>query len=94
MLDAFPSGHSAVSLIYVGYAWVHLPRWRVVLVVVEIALLFSTVYLSMHYVVDVLSGALLAVAVAGTFRLSRRVRLLRSEGRHETAGLNDISVTP
>jgi membrane-associated phospholipid phosphatase len=44
-LDAFPSGHTALSLVYLG------------------AILFSTVYLSLHYVVDLLAGALLAAAL-------------------------------
>jgi hypothetical protein len=39
--------------------------------------LFSTVYLSLHYVVDVLGGALLAGMVAGIFGLSRRANWSR-----------------
>ncbi|MEO6420767.1 MAG: phosphatase PAP2 family protein, partial [Polyangiaceae bacterium] len=82
-LDAFPSGHAAVSLVYSGHAWVRFPRWRPLLVPVEIALLFSTVYLSFHYVIDVLSGALLAGAIAGLFMLVERARFRRS-GRPPT----------
>jgi membrane-associated phospholipid phosphatase len=77
-LDAFPSGHAAVSLVYTGHAWVRFPRWRPLLVTVEIALLFSTVYLSFHYVIDVLCGALLAGAISGFFVLVERAHLRRS----------------
>ena len=59
--DAFPSGHTGVSLVvlYLAYRferrlfWVFLP--------VVIALVFSTVYCRYHYVVDVIAGIILAV---------------------------------
>ncbi|MGH7422758.1 MAG: phosphatase PAP2 family protein [Candidatus Methylomirabilales bacterium] len=58
--DAFPSGHTAVVLLVLVYArrslralfWIFLPM--------VVALIFSTVYLRYHYVVDVLAGILLA----------------------------------
>jgi len=54
--DAFPSGHTGVAVVvlYLAYQykrklfWIYLP--------VVSALLFSTVYLRYHYVVDVISG--------------------------------------
>lgn len=57
--DAFPSGHTAVTLVvlYLSYRfqrglfWIFLP--------VVFALLVSTVYLRYHYVVDVIGGILL-----------------------------------
>ena len=64
MLDAFPSGHVAISLVYVAFAWRHLPRLRLALIAFEVPLVFSTVYLSLHYVTDVIAGAVLAGAVA------------------------------
>jgi membrane-associated phospholipid phosphatase len=69
VLDAFPSGHAAVSLVYVTYGWRAFPRWRLPLVILEMVLLFSTVYLSLHYVVDVFAGALLGIAMMGFLRL-------------------------
>ena len=69
VLDAFPSGHTAVSLVYIGYGWKHFPRWRALLLAGEVLLLFSTVYLSLHYVVDLVGGALLAGATVGVLRL-------------------------
>ncbi|MBI4698968.1 MAG: phosphatase PAP2 family protein [Nitrospirae bacterium] len=59
--DAFPSGHTAITLVvlYLSYRfqrrlfWIFLP--------IVIALLISTVYLRYHYVVDVIGGILLSV---------------------------------
>ncbi|MEZ4265343.1 MAG: phosphatase PAP2 family protein [Myxococcota bacterium] len=61
--DCFPSGHTAVSLVVLLMAfrqqrkvfWVALP--------VVSALIFSTVYLRYHYVIDLVAGAVLAVAI-------------------------------
>ncbi|MGM0578109.1 MAG: phosphatase PAP2 family protein [Myxococcota bacterium] len=62
-LDAFPSGHTAVSLIVLGLAWRKVrPAFWGLLPVVTL-LVFSTVYLRYHYVVDVIAGAALAGAV-------------------------------
>jgi membrane-associated phospholipid phosphatase len=57
--DAFPSGHTAVTLVILSLAyrfqkslfWIFLP--------VVIALLISTVYLRYHYVIDVMGGIIL-----------------------------------
>ncbi|MBI4680668.1 MAG: phosphatase PAP2 family protein [Nitrospirae bacterium] len=59
--DAFPSGHTAITLVvlYLAYRfqktlfWIFLP--------VVFALVISTVYLRYHYVVDVIGGILLSV---------------------------------
>ncbi len=59
--DAFPSGHTAITLVvlYLAYRfqktlfWIFLP--------VVFALVISTVYLRYHYVVDVIGGILLFV---------------------------------
>ncbi|MCB9727885.1 MAG: phosphatase PAP2 family protein [Deltaproteobacteria bacterium] len=61
--DCFPSGHTAVSLVVLLMAfrqqrkvfWVALP--------VVSALIFSTIYLRYHYVIDLVAGATLAVAI-------------------------------
>jgi membrane-associated phospholipid phosphatase len=64
-LDAFPSGHTALSLVYLGYGWRLFPSWkvRIPLAVSVAGIVFATVYLSLHYVVDLFAGALLALAV-------------------------------
>jgi membrane-associated phospholipid phosphatase len=62
-LDAFPSGHTAVSLVCVALGWRLFPPWRLPLVGAAAGIVFSTVYLSLHYVVDLVAGALLALAM-------------------------------
>jgi membrane-associated phospholipid phosphatase len=59
--DAFPSGHTAVALVSLFYAWKYREKALVwVLVPAVSALIVSTVYLRYHYVVDVIAGVLLA----------------------------------
>jgi membrane-associated phospholipid phosphatase len=62
-LDAFPSGHTALSIVYLVLGWRLLPRWRFPLLVLTAGIVFATVYLSLHYVVDIAAGALLAGAM-------------------------------
>jgi membrane-associated phospholipid phosphatase len=64
-LDAFPSGHTALSLVYLGYGWSLFPSWkiRVPLAISVVGIIFATVYLSLHYLVDLLAGAVLAALV-------------------------------
>ncbi|HYS09703.1 MAG TPA: phosphatase PAP2 family protein [Myxococcales bacterium] len=62
-LDAFPSGHTAVSLALLAAAWPSFPRLRPLLVLAVAAIVFSTVYLSLHYLIDVVAGATLALVV-------------------------------
>jgi membrane-associated phospholipid phosphatase len=59
--DAFPSGHTAVVLLVLFYAWGSLRRLFWLFLPVVVALIVSTVYLRYHYVVDVLAGIGLAV---------------------------------
>ncbi len=55
--DAFPSGHTAVALMTIFYAWKCREKalFGILLPVVS-ALIFSTVYLRYHYAVDVIAG--------------------------------------
>jgi len=62
-LDAFPSGHTALSLVFLAIGWRLFPRWRIPLALLVAGIVFSTVYLSLHYVIDVAAGALLAAAM-------------------------------
>ena len=62
-LDAFPSGHTALALVFVALAWRLLPRWRIPVAVLAAGIVFATVFLSLHYVVDVLAGAMLAATM-------------------------------
>ena len=74
-LDAFPSGHTALSLVYLGYGWRLYPTWkiRIPLAISVVGIIFATVYLSLHYAVDLLAGALLAASVPMAVRGLRRV---------------------
>lgn len=74
--DAFPSGHTAVTVVVVARGWSLLPRWRVPLVVIGSLIVFATVYLSFHYVVDIFAGALIA---GGVLVARRRWALAPSE---------------
>ena len=60
--DAFPSGHTAVALVSLFFAWKYRQRalFRVLVPAVA-ALIVSTVYLRYHYVIDVIAGMLLAL---------------------------------
>jgi len=78
-LDAFPSGHTATSLVFLSEAWALFPRRRVFCAFAVAAIVFSTVYLSLHYVIDVVAGAALAALVL--FALHRRASALVSGGR-------------
>jgi hypothetical protein len=59
--DAFPSGHVGVSLLVLYYARRFLRNSFLPYLVVVGSMGVSTVYLRYHYVVDVLSGVILAV---------------------------------
>jgi membrane-associated phospholipid phosphatase len=71
-LDAFPSGHVTLSLVFLVYGWKDFPRWRVPLTAVTAGIVFSTVYLSYHYVIDLVAGALLASTLPLVVPLLRR----------------------
>jgi len=72
-LDAFPSGHTAVSLAFLAATWPAFPRLRPVLVLAVSAIIFSTVYLSLHYLIDVFAGVALALIVLPAVPFLRRL---------------------
>lgn len=57
---AFPSLHSAVSLVVLVCAWRYLRVWFWLLLPLVLGLWASTIYLRHHYVADLLAGFLLA----------------------------------
>lgn len=61
--DAFPSGHTAVTLLTMYYAAKYQRTFFIIMLVIGSSLIFSTVYLRYHYVIDVIAGAVLAVLV-------------------------------
>ncbi len=60
--DAFPSGHTMMSLVLIGLGFQWRTRSRFFILVAGSLLIVATVYLRYHYVVDLLAGALLAIA--------------------------------
>ena len=70
--DAFPSGHTAVALVCLYFAWRTSPAVFAVFTSLAAGIVFSTVYLYYHYVVDVVVGAALA---AGCIWLGPRLEL-------------------
>lgn len=74
--DAFPSGHTAVSLMSLYYAWgKNEKKLFVGLIPVVTGLIISTVYLRYHYVIDVIAG----IALTGlTIALAPGLRRLLS----------------
>lgn len=70
-LDAFPSGHTAMSLLTAHVGTRHFPRAAPLVAVWAAAIVFATVYVHVHYVVDLLAGValyLLTLALAGPAR--------------------------
>jgi len=83
--DAFPSGHTAVSLMSLYYAWKEREKKLFAfLVPVVMGLIISTVYLRYHYVIDVIAGIVLTgltIALApGLRRLLSNNRTSRQDG--------------
>ena len=62
-LDAFPSGHTAVALVAAALGARAAPRATPAFGAWALAIVFSTVYIHVHYAVDVLAGVGLAAAV-------------------------------
>lgn len=62
--DCFPSGHTGITLIVIYYAYVHHKKLFAFMLPVAVLLIMATVFLRLHYVIDVISGfALAALAI-------------------------------
>jgi membrane-associated phospholipid phosphatase len=57
--DVFPSGHTLITLITIHLSYLFKSRTRYILTPLGIALIFSTVYLRYHYVIDVIAAGVL-----------------------------------
>ncbi len=62
--DAFPSGHTALALLCLYFAWQISGVVFAVFTPIVTAIIFSTVYLHYHYIVDVVVGVALAAGCA------------------------------
>lgn len=89
--DVFPSGHTMMTIVAVALAYrnrLKLRRWMLVL---GILLVFATVYLRYHYVVDLIAGGLLALVCLSTsgklLRLLDRTREAPPRGPRLTGGV-------
>jgi len=61
--DAFPSGHTAVTLLTMIYTRRYSKTYFNILMVIGTSLIISTVYLRYHYVVDVVAGIALTLLI-------------------------------
>jgi membrane-associated phospholipid phosphatase len=59
--DVFPSGHTMMTILVIAMAWRLGLKVRPWILAIGILLIFATVYLRYHYVIDVIAGAVLAV---------------------------------
>lgn len=61
--DCFPSGHTEITLLMLYYAYQLHKRMFWIMLPVGLAIIYSTVYLRYHYVIDVIAGAAVAALV-------------------------------
>lgn len=61
--DAFPSGHTMVTLLIVFFSFKYKIKFRYGLLIVSLFLIIATFYLQYHYISDVIAGILLALAI-------------------------------
>jgi len=64
--DVFPSGHTMMTLLVIVLAYRYKLKLRHYVLVAGLLLIFATVYLRYHYVVDVIAGAVLALLCLAT----------------------------
>jgi membrane-associated phospholipid phosphatase len=66
--DVFPSGHTMMTIIALAFAFRRKLKTRALLMAIGTMLIIATIYLRYHYVIDVISGALLAIFCLLTYR--------------------------
>lgn len=86
--NVFPSLHTSLAVVVLAFAWrtrrVY-PRWFSIASFVATGVVFSTMYLGIHWAVDVAAGVLLAVwSVYAAERI-----VARAEGDQDTAPASD-----
>ncbi|QQE80349.1 phosphatase PAP2 family protein [Alicyclobacillus sp. SO9] len=91
--DCFPSLHTGISLVMAANIWKYRRRWSWFYIPVASLIILSTIYLRVHYFLDVAAGTALSVV---TIQLSPylsaaweqfRARVLLETGMDTTAGL-------
>lgn len=71
-INVFPSLHTSLSMTVMLFAWRTrsvFPRWLPIAIGIGISVMLSTMYLGIHWAIDVLSGVVLAVV---SFRIGVR----------------------
>jgi membrane-associated phospholipid phosphatase len=61
--DCMPSGHTMITLVSMVMAFKHSSGFRYLILILGSCLIFSTVYLWYHYVVDIFAGIILAFLI-------------------------------
>jgi membrane-associated phospholipid phosphatase len=59
--DCFPSLHTGISIVMLVEVWRHRRRWCWLYIPLVTLIIFSTLYLRIHYGIDVIAGAALAI---------------------------------
>ncbi|MFO0582731.1 MAG: phosphatase PAP2 family protein [Anaeromyxobacter sp.] len=86
-LDAFPSGHTAISLVAGVLAIRLAPRFAPAIAAWVVAVIFTTVYIHVHYAIDVVAGVGLAAgALLGAAPASRAVAAAQARLSRRLAG--------
>jgi membrane-associated phospholipid phosphatase len=60
---AFPSSHVSICLMLLWFTAKNLTKWTVLVIPITVLLLFSTVYIKAHYLIDVLAAILITPLV-------------------------------
>lgn len=58
--DCMPSGHTMITLVNVYMVFKHKSKFRIPIFIFAMSLIFATIYLRYHYVVDVIAGVIFA----------------------------------
>ena len=78
--DAFPSGHTDITVLTILLAFKFRARLRWPILFIGSSLIFSTVYLRFHYVIDLVAGTLVAIFTLYTWQWVRE-RMLELRAR-------------
>ncbi|HEY3874475.1 MAG TPA: phosphatase PAP2 family protein [Candidatus Kapabacteria bacterium] len=77
--DAFPSGHTDITALTIILAFQFRSRFRWPILIIGTSLIFSTIYLRYHYVIDIIGGLVFAAITLYTWQWLRdRMLILRA----------------
>ncbi|MBX3042971.1 MAG: phosphatase PAP2 family protein [Candidatus Kapabacteria bacterium] len=58
--DCMPSGHTMITLVNVYFVFKNKSKFRIPIFIFSMSLIFATIYLRYHYVVDIIAGVIFA----------------------------------